>query len=259
MAINLGVAIGPAVAGLLAGVNYVWLFVGDGVTCIAAGLVFYFYFRDKRPERPVDTDTVGNISVSPYSDQRFLYFIFLCFCYAAIFFQIFSGIPLYYKDVYLKPEAAIGLLIGFNGLIVFICEMPLVSFIEKRFTPVSLIVAGNILLGMSFILFNLFSGDLVLLLAMALLSISEMLAMPFMISHVVHSSSPGTRGRYLAAYTVAWALAFIVSPYCSTRIIDTFGFDTLWWIMAGFCFIVAMGFSRVRTMSGIAGPEAVTV
>ena len=47
MAINLGVSVGPALGGLLAGISYDLLFVADGVTCIAAGLVFYFFFRDR--------------------------------------------------------------------------------------------------------------------------------------------------------------------------------------------------------------------
>ena len=168
-----------------------------------------------------------------------------CFFYAAAFFQIFSDIPLYYKDVYFKPEAAIGLLIGFNGLIVFVFEMITVSQLEKRFRPNAMIVVGCVMLGLSFLIFNIFHGTIILLIAMLLLSFSEIFAMPFMISRVVKSATPQTRGSYLAAYTIAWALAFIISPYSSTQIIENFNYTTLWWIMGVFCLLTAFGFHSI--------------
>lgn len=46
MAINLGFSIGPAVGGLLAAISFKLLFVADGITCIAAALFFFIYFRN---------------------------------------------------------------------------------------------------------------------------------------------------------------------------------------------------------------------
>ena len=245
MAINLGVAIGPAIAGILAGINYMWLFIGDGATCIAAGIVFYYYFKEKQPQIHTEKKHATTAQTSPYRDGKFMLFMLFCFFYAAAFFQIFSGIPLYYKDVYFKPEAAIGLLIGFNGLIVFVFEMITVSQLEKRFRPNAMIVVGCVMLGLSFLIFNIFHGTIILLIAMLLLSFSEIFAMPFMISRVVKSATPQTRGSYLAAYTIAWALAFIISPYSSTQIIENFNYTTLWWIMGVFCLLTAFGFHSI--------------
>src|SRR5690606_17224760 len=52
MAINLGFSIGPAIGGVVAALSYKWLFIADGVTCIAAGIFFYFYFRSQQGHRP---------------------------------------------------------------------------------------------------------------------------------------------------------------------------------------------------------------
>jgi len=246
MAINLGVAIGPAVAGMLAGVGYFWLFIGDGITCMAAGVVSYYYFRNRRPEHKAPT-AAQTSSGSPYRNARFMFYMFLCFCYAAAFFQIFSGLPLYYKDVYGKTEHAIGLLLALNGLIVFVFEMITVSQIEKRFRPVQLVVIGTAMLGASFILLNAWHAPMALIVSMILLSFSEIFAMPFMISHVVKSSTQQTRGSYLAAYTIAWAVAFILSPYCSTMIIENYDYTALWWVVGIFCMLTAIGFSRTRS------------
>ncbi len=43
LAINLGWAIGPAVGGILASINYNLLFWADGLTCITASMLLYFF------------------------------------------------------------------------------------------------------------------------------------------------------------------------------------------------------------------------
>ena len=246
MAINLGVAIGPAVAGVLAAANYTWLFVGDGLTCIAAGCVFYWYFRNKRPVMHEHVQSEKKKQQTPYTDWRYIWFLILVLCYAGAFFQIFTGLPLYYKDVYLKTEHAIGLLLAFNGLIVFFFEMVLVSVIEKKLTPVQSLFIGSCMLGSSFLILNMFSGGWVLFTSMALLSFSEIFAMPFMISHAIKSATPSTRGSYVAAYTIAWSLAFIISPIGTAGIIDNWGYTALWYVFGVFCVLIGLGFSRLR-------------
>lgn len=245
MAVNLGVAIGPAVAGMLAHISYTWLFVGDGVTNLAAGAVFYFHFRHKQPQYHKKEHPAGARARSPYSDSAYLLFLIFCLLYAVAFFQIFSGIPLYYKDIYHKPESAIGLLLGFNGLIVFFFEMGTVSFIEKRAEPRKLIFIGSAMLAVSLVMLNMAQGNAILIISMILMSFSEMFAMPFMISHVVKRSTERTRGSYLAAYTIVWSLSLILSPFCSTQLIERFSFDMLWWVMGGICMITAFGFMRI--------------
>jgi predicted MFS family arabinose efflux permease len=165
--------------------------------------------------------------------------------YAIAFFQIFNGLPLFYKDVYQKSEAGIGLLLGLNGLIVFAFEVVIVYNIEKKYQASSLIIIGSVMLGVSFLLFNFIHAGIILIIAMVLLSFSEIFAMPFMISHAVNSSQPGTRGSYIAAYTIAWSLALILSPYVSAHIIGTYGFTELWWVIGGICTAAALGFMLV--------------
>lgn len=246
MAINLGVAIGPAIAGLLAASSYTWLFIGDGLTCIAAGGVFYWYFRNKQPAVHERKQEASHKNKSPFTDASYIWFLILVMCYAGAFFQIFNGLPLYYKDVYIKTEHAIGLILAFNGLIVFVFEMVLVSAIEKKLTPVQSLFIGSCMLGFSFLLLNFFTGGWVLLVSMALLSFSEIFAMPFMISHAIKSATPATRGSYVAAYTIAWSLAFILSPIGSAGIIENWGYEALWYIFGSFCVLIAFGFSRMR-------------
>ncbi|HET8964240.1 MAG TPA: MFS transporter [Chitinophagales bacterium] len=245
MALNLGFALGPAFGGFLAAYSYIFLFIVDGATCILAGVVFYLYFRNrKQNSQPItkDTHAITSNHKSPWQDSYFLGFALLCGFFAIAFLQIFSGLPLYYRSVFQLHESMIGLLIGFNGFIVFLFEMILVYSIEKKFRPTTLIVFGTFLLAVSFMLINIFPTIAMLFIAMAILSFAEMFAMPFMVSFAVHRGSDKTRGSYVGIYTLAWSIAFIISPYLSTLIISGWNYNILWWIVSAFALLTAFLF-----------------
>jgi predicted MFS family arabinose efflux permease len=246
MAINLGFSIGPALGGLLAAISYQWLFLADGFTCLMAGLVFFFYFRHRKGFQPIarskQTLTTPLEGQSPYQDLLYLLFFFFCVCFAVVFFQFFTTLPLYYRQVYFLSEQHIGLIMGFNGMIVFLFEMILVYLIGNRFALWKLIVGGLLLLGLSFFLLNLFSGIWVLYLSMLLLSFSEILAMPFMATLTVQRSNDRNRGTYMGLYSLSFSTAFVLAPFLGTTIIDGFGFATLWWASGGLALAATVGF-----------------
>jgi MFS family permease len=246
MAVNLGFSIGPAMGGLLASVSYRWLFIADGLTCIAAGCFFYVYFRKQRYKKPVEPLTANQpitpVSSSPFRDLRFLAFLFFTTCYAVNFFQLFTTLPLYYRDVYRLPELYIGLLLGFNGLLVFLFEMILVHGIEKRLTLWQLVGIGTLLCGFSFVLLNLFSGIIVLLIAVILLTFSEIFAMPFMVTFTVRRAGEGNRGAFIGLYGLSFSAAFILAPYLGTTLITYADYTTLWWAVGIISVPIALGF-----------------
>jgi len=245
MAINLGFSVGPAVGGMLAALSYRWLFIADGATCIAAGIFFFLYFRNQQGHRsqPVKQEvpiTTAPATRSPYRDGYFLLFVLCCCSYAVMFFQLFSTMPLYYRQVYKLQEGQIGLLMALNGLIVFLVEMILVYLIGDRIKKQKLIAAGLLVLGLSFVLLNLIEHLSVLYLAMLLLSISEILAMPFMATLTVERSNSVNRGAYMGLYTISYASAHVIAPFLGTTIIAAYGFATLWWVTGLWAIVTAI-------------------
>jgi MFS family permease len=259
MAVNLGFSIGPALGGLLASIAYEWLFIADGVTCIAAGLFFYFYFRGKRRNPPAPaaeaTDFEPAPTRSPYRDPRFLAFIVFTTGYAIIFFQFFTTLPLYYRQVYGLSEAMIGLLLGFNGLLVFLFEMIVIHLIGRRPAFRRLVVLGTLLCGVSYALLNVATGMGVLVLAMILVTFSEIFAMPFMITYTINRAGEKHRGAYIGLYTLAYSVAFILAPYLGTHLVAGHGFTTLWWAAGIASVPTALGFFAVMRHAPV--PERV--
>ena len=243
MAVNLGFSIGPALGGLLASLSYRWLFVADGATCIAAGIFFFLYFRNFRGTEPVKqkVQALKPAASSPYKDVTFLFFIFFCTCFAIIFFQYFVTLPLYYRQVYQLTEGSIGGILAFNGLMVFLLEMVVVYVLGKRLSKALLIKMGLVVMGLSFVLLNMYQHVSILFVAMLLLVFAEILAMPFMASLTVERSSETNRGAYMGLYTLTWAVAHILAPYLGTSILSRYNFEVLWWVTGIASLITGLG------------------
>lgn len=247
MAINLGFSIGPGLGGLLAAISFRWLFIADGVTCIAAGLFFFFYFRNVKGHQPAEKHRVvedGKFK-NAYHDYRFLIFIVLTAAFATIFFQLFVSLPLYYRDVYHLSEGKIGGLIAFNGVIVFALEMVMVYILSHRVRINKLIAIGLILVGAGFAVLNTWAHPNILVVGMVILSIAEIFAMPFMLTYAVQRSGISNRGSYMGLYSFAYSTGHVLSPLISTWIIDKHGFEPLWWLSGLFSVLIGIGFCIV--------------
>ncbi len=249
MALNLGFSIGPAIGGLLAAVSFQLLFYGNGISAGLATLLFYFYFRNRKgikATKAVKSEDaaaapVKAVSRSPYRDGPFLLFSLLCCFYSICFFQLLSTLPLYYRDVHHLSESQAGLVLASNGLAVVLLEMLLVHIAERKLGTRNAIVIGTFLCGFSYILLNLNEAHWMLYLAMFVMSISEILAMPFMATVAVSRSSEQTKGAYMGLNALSFSVAHVFSPFLGTRIAAAYGFETLWWVTGTTIALVTLG------------------
>jgi MFS family permease len=252
MATNLGYAIGPAIGGFLAAKNYDLLFYVDGISCIMAGLLFALYFL-RLPENKEKKEVAINENqvkpLPPWKDFSFMIFIFLVAGYGTIFFQLFITLPLYYREVYLLPENQIGWLLAINGFIVFALEMPLVAKLGNKVSIKRVVGLGVLFGGLGLLVLNVAEGIVILVLSVIFLSISEILAMPFMTSYTVQRADERSRGRYLGMYSVGYSIAFIAAPAIGTFLIKYSGYTILWYALSIFSVLVAFGLVKILAVN----------
>ncbi|RZK82013.1 MAG: MFS transporter [Pedobacter sp.] len=248
MAMNLGFSIGPALGGFLAAVSYAFLFYGNAIAALLSALVFFLYFRNRKghaiKNKDIDNNNVLLVhqELSPYKDVPFMLFSLLCCIFAICFFQLLSTVPLYYRTEYKLPEAQIGIIMAYSGVVVFSLEMLLVHIAEKRFTSRFIMVTGTLICALSFAVLNMVKGIPVLYLSITILSIAEILVMPFMATITLQRSSLKKRGTYMAVNALSFSLALIFSPFIGTRVAAQFGFTNLWWGTTVVLIITSLGF-----------------
>ncbi|UGU17057.1 MFS transporter [Sinomicrobium kalidii] len=235
LAINLGFAAGPALGGfIIIQMGYAGLFWVDGITCILAIVLFRILVGEKRTNTKDDVpDTAVSKEGKPvFRDKPYWVFLFVTFVLGMLFFQLFTTLPIYHEEVYGLTEFQTGLLMSLNGLLIFVFEMPLVSYIEKqKAAKTRLILLSTILMATSFfvLLFPGWAG--VLVLSMAIITLGEMIGFPYTNAFAMSRASKGREGRYMALYTMSFSLAHIWSAKTGMEIIDRWGYNANWLFM----------------------------
>ncbi len=243
LAINLGYAFGPFLGGYVASIlGYNFLFIFNAISTCSAGIIFYSFFKNKKKkiEKHDDTDEVI-IKKQPWHDIPYLAYLSLWFVIATVFLLFIYVVPLYYKSGLGFDESLVGLVMGLNGLIIFLIEMPLIFFLERYFRPVSLIVIGGILIGISFFAFPIFPHALTAALVFTLvITIGEILSFPFSNTYAMTFSNERNRGKYMGFYTVTFSLAHVVAPILWFKIVDINGFEWIWYTGGIACVVASL-------------------
>lgn len=232
LAINLGFAAGPSLGGLIiATAGYGGLFWVDGITCIMAALLF-LYLLERRQTRHFNKLTEENTYQSPYRDKNYLIFLLSGLFIFFAFMQLFSTIPLYYREIHFLQESSIGLLIGMNGLIIFFLEMPLIKYLEHpRFSIYSILIFSTFLIAFSFLVLNLTPWTGILIIGVLLFTFGEMLCLPFLNRFALDRSERGKSGEYMALFTMTFSASQIFSHNIGMRLINSIGYKFTWYIM----------------------------
>ncbi len=250
LAINLGWGIGSGLGGLLASINYHLLFWVDGCTNILAAFLLLAILpkitlaqqKQLQESKQKKSGIVG--AASPYNDKPFLVFLGLQVLFATCFFQLFTTVPLYFKENLQLNEFLIGVVMGMNGFLIALVEMVIVFKLEGRKPYLILMSYGTLIMAFSFLLLNIpfAHGFIIALVFMFFITVSEMMAMPFMNSYYIGRSTEGNRGQYAALYTMAWSLAQVIGSSSGTQVVQTSGFFNLWCVVAAISFIGAAGY-----------------
>jgi MFS family permease len=244
LAVNLGMSLGPAAGGLLAGIDYRWLFLGDGITCWLAGLVLWFTLGRKEPPGYLQAQAKPGMNEAPEAleegspkgitaprgalrDGPFLAFMALVFLLSTLVFQIVATLPLYYREVYGYTESRIGLLLGLNALLIVLLEMFLVRILEHR-DHLRIFGFGCLLMGFGLGLMPFGASLPFVILTIVLWTFGEMVAFPFSNALVAQRAGEGASGEYMGVYTAMFAIAMLIAPAAGLWVYAHLGPRALW-------------------------------
>ena len=232
LAINLGFSAGPAIGGfIITSINYKGLFWMDGITCLLATLVLINVLHPKKA-RVIDEQKVENPQPIR-SDGLFWIFFVAMFIFGFVFLQYFSTMPLYYRDVHALTEFDIGLLLGMNGFLIFVFEMPLIKWLgDWKYSKELLITIGLLVTGLSYVVLLMTPWVGILIIGMLFMTFGEMIAFPFSNSFVIERSKRGKQGEYMAFYSISFSAAHIFGHNSGLQMVDKFGYDTTWMVIS---------------------------
>jgi MFS family permease len=226
LAINLGFAAGPAVAGLLAERSFFLIFLGDALTSAAFGVIALTRLPEGVRVRRGE-ERRGEAVRTMLHDRAFVFFLISSVLGAFVYFQSQTTFPLHVRASGLS-DADYGLLISLNGLAIVLFELPLVA-ITQRFPYRPVLTVGSLLVGLGFAL-NAVANDLPeLALTVLIWTLGEIVYAPVASAYVADIAPEHLRGRYQGAWGLTWGLAFVFAPAVGAAIF-AWSSDGLWLI-----------------------------
>ena len=246
MAVNLGWASGTAIGGLLADWDWRLLFLGDGLTTLAYGVLVYFTIPETRPEtrrrraaarRPpaaaagaASGPVFGRGPTNPLRDGVFLATTLTGFLFTFIFCCNLSVFPLTVTQSAGYPAVVFGLLAAVNGVLVAFFEISITVRL-KPFRRLRLAALGCFLVTVGFGMIGLVMHWAWFLLAVLVFTAGEILASPQQMAFIADWAPPEARGRYLSLYQATWSVAFAMNPAITLPLHAALGERAFWGLM----------------------------
>lgn len=251
LAINLGWAVGGAVGGIVAAHSYHLLFWIDGLTNILAALLLWILLAPSKTKVLTSKKEDNNTPIrSAYKDRPYILFVVLNTIFAFCFFQVFTTIPLYFKQDLNLQETQIGIVLALNGLLIAIIEMFLIHQLDGKRNVLTYVMAGILLVSTGFILLNIFPGTLsIAVIFIVFITVGEIINMPFASTFWMNRSNSKNMGQYAGLFTLSWAIAQITGPVLGAGIAATWGFNALWWTVGLLCLVTIPGYRWIRKRS----------
>ena len=237
MAVNLGFAIGPALGGyLIYTYGFQLMFWGDGLTFLAAAAVFYLALPPDETARPLvskaERVAQSRLAVHPdlapapaHKQPWLLAFVLANVGIMICFFQLFSTFPVYLKESGFD-ERTVGWLFTLSGVLIVIAEMPLLYLTDRRYRPLPVMVVGAALIIGAFglVIPAIPLGFWALVGMIMVLTVGEMLYMPFTNTFVSTHAPAARRGEYLGLLSASYSAAFVLTPLIGFAVAERSGY-----------------------------------
>ncbi|MBV6697082.1 MFS transporter [Kitasatospora aureofaciens] len=253
-AINIGFGLSAAAAGLIATHGYLTLFLLDALTTLVCAVVIFIRIPETKPE--ADASGSGSAAGSGsgsaaakepaiglgavFRDGRFMVVVALNLLLALVFQQGSTTLAVDMGGAGITTTEY-GLVIGLNGVLIVVLQIPLTRWMEGR-SRTGLLIASCLFAGWGFGLASL-AGSSAWIFAgsVAVWTIGEILNAPTMMSLVAELAPTHARGRYQGVYSLSWSLASFLGPAAGGVLLEHAGPSVLWGACAVCGSVAALG------------------
>ncbi len=227
-AVNLGFAFAPILAGFMANINYLWLFIGDALTTFIYGLLIFFRVPETRPEAARKTvhaslrQRIRQVRQEPI----LLAFTGLTLLIGIVYMQGYVTLPLDMRSHGLTP-ADYGMATSANAILVVLLSIQ-VSNLAGKWPRFRAMAVSALLLGIGFGYTGLAFNLITFVLSVAIWTLGEIAFNAVAPALIADLSPVELRGLYQGIFGSAWGLAFFIGPVLGSWVFEHFGASVLW-------------------------------
>lgn len=246
VAVNLAAVGGPILGGLLYRYSYLILFISDAVSSLITALIVFIVIpetkpekQDDKPEESIMKTLKGYIEV--VKDYVFIWFLIVSALTVLVYMQMNSTLSVFLWEVYNFPLEWFGALLSMNALMVVVLQFWITRRIAK-YAPMKMMALGTILYMIGFGMYGFVSEWYLFFVAMAILTVGEMIVIPVSQATVARFATEDKRGRYMAVYGFHWSIPTLFGVSGASFIYFFIGPNWVWYIAGLLCLTAIFGF-----------------
>jgi MFS family permease len=246
VAFNLAAVIGPAVGGFIATRSYLALFVIDAIVSVIVALMVFLLIPETKPAamEGEKQETIAQ-SFAGYGrvllDGKFMAFTAISLLAWLVYVNMNTTLGVYLRDQHGIPESGYGWIISLNAAMVVLFQFPITRRIEKN-PPMLMMALGTAFIAIGMGMNGFVNSFFMFAVAMAVLTIGEMVAIPISNAVVANFAPEEMRGRYNFIYGNSWGISFAVGPYLAGLIMDNYDPNWLWYACLIVGAVATLGF-----------------
>ena len=246
VAFNLSAVIGPLLGGFLASQSYMLLFILDAASSIITAVIVFYVIPETKPqldesksEETVMKTLIGYKEV--LKDWRFLLFLSVSAITVLVYTQMNSTLAVFLRDYHGFPEQGFGLLLSMNAAMVVFFQLWITRKISK-YSPMKIMAFGTIFLMIGFGMYGFIAEPYLFFIAMAIITVGEMIVYPTGQSSAASFASEDKRGRYMAVYGFQWMIPNMFGALGAGLIMVYIGPNWVWYLAGILSLISTIGF-----------------
>ena len=244
---NLSWIVGPVLAGLLASRSFMLLFGMDAVTSlITAAIILRFIPETMRrtaeagqPEMTM-LDSLGGYT-KVFKDGLFIAYIAAMALMTVVYVQMYSTLSVYLRDNHGINPQQYGFLLTSSAVTVVLLQFWVTRRI-KNAAPMLMMALGAFFYMIGFSMFGFVGAFALFALAIVLITVGEMIALPVSQALASNFAPEDMRGRYMAVFGMAWGIPSMIGPAAAGYVLDNFNPNWVWYLGGLLCAGSVAGF-----------------
>jgi len=241
--VNVSAAAGPAIGGLIASRSFLMLFIADAILSTLVAIMVFFLLPETRVRLQREKQETMVQSFQGYgrvlADRVFMFFWVASVFTWLVYMQMNSTLSVYLRDFHGISEQGYGYIISLNAIMVVVMQFWITRRTD-RYSPYVVMAWGTLFYAIGFSMYGFVRSYELFLLAMAIITIGEMLGAPVGQAIVAKLAPDDMRGRYMAFYGFSFAIPGVFGTLLAGAVMDYLNPNWVWY-GAGVLGLVATG------------------
>jgi MFS family permease len=221
------------------------------VSCIVA-VIFFIKIPETKPETGQESESILN-TYKGYGkvlkDYAYVAFMVASMLMLLVYLQMYGPLSVFLRDVHGITTQVYGFVMTASAITVIIFQFTTTRLIKNR-PPFLMMALASFFYMLGFGMFGFVKATWLFALALVVITIGEMIAMPTSQALAANFAPEDMRGRYMAVFGLAWSLPSIIGPSASGFVLDNFNPFALWYLDAGIALVAIGGFYLLHLWLG---------